>query len=752
MPSCFLPYQMTQKEVNAMKYTCVCIALIVTLLFAGNVHGETMDGHTMHLDDLPDTTVFYAFACSEQFACLCDAYANTYDWLNLSTREIETSPSVQTIAGVEDGGYRSCMTLISDGKDIYSVVATIRQNGSEAHFEQFELCRIGPDQGEQVVQEINLSEAIFEDEAGEYTLECTDAMMRDGWLCLLFAEEGEGTGFYNQPYLLLAQNITTGARYSYSVADVISLLDFSDTELRYAHYAKDGAELRIAGIYLENGQTKDYGILLEDTYPDCMTYDRENKIIYYTQASRLYGVEAQGAEPKLVANLPMSRAKRLFPLSDAHALAVSDHSAGVVDMDWKMEPAQVKLSATGGYIPQFEVDHPEISIEKKSDMMSEEVVTAVLTRSDTPDLLSLNTASNQVYYALKNRGYLLPVEQPAILDTVAQMYPALQEAVSMDGKICALPLGIQYGDTLGYDLSAAEDLGLDKMPSTWQEMIDLLNCWPEISERNPDIFLFRDFFGWPLRQTVLHYMRVSYDAYRDSSGGTIYYDTPEFYSLMDLYGQIDFERIEAADNVFGEERALFRTAFDWTLGGADMYDGRPLLLAISEEIPVRLSATIRVLAINPNSRNPESCLLYMQYASEHLSAEDRLMMMPGFNEPQRADDYEEVLLQTQTNIRQLEEEIRKAAPDADVMDLKAQLESQQTFMKELEDAWVISPNDIEAYRAFAEQICFSDPIAVSEDDLDVLEDIRRRFEAGEMSRDQFVHDMDRRIQMNLQEN
>lgn len=735
-----------------MKHAGVCIALIFVLLFTCSAYGEDMDGHAMNMDDLPDTTVFYAFACGDQFACLCDAYANTYYWLNLTTQEVETYPSVQIIPGAENGGYRSCMTLVGDEQDIYSVVATIRQNGSEAHFDRFELCRIDQNQEEQVVQEINLSEIVFQDEVGEYTLECTDAMLAEGCLCLLFAEEGEGMGFYNQPYLLLAQNIATGEQYSHSITDVIALLDFSDKELRYAHYAEDGAELRLSGINLENGKTKDYGLLLENTYPDCMAYDDENRKLFYTQASRVYGIEAPGSEPRLVANLPMSRAERLFLLSDARALAVSDHTASAVDIDWETEPAQIKLSISGGYLTQFEVEHPEITFEKTSDMMSEDIVTAILTRSETPDLLSLNTASNQVFYALKERGYLLPVEQAEILDTVGQMYPALQEAVTLNGKICALPLSIQYGDALGYDISAARDLGLDEMPATWQEMVDLLNRWPEISARNPTICLFRNFLDWPLRQTVLHYMRVSYDAYRDSSGGILYYDTPEFRALIELYDQIDFEAIEDTDRVFGQERALFRTAFDWTLYGSDMFDGCPLPLAISEEIPACLSASMRVLAVNPNSLNPETCQLYMQYAAEHLSVEDRLMMMPGFNEPQRADDYEEILLQTQTNIQQLEAELQKAAPNADMVELKAQLENQQNFLKELEDAWVISAEDIEAYRAFANQICISVPIAVNEDELSVMEDILWRFEAGEMSCDQFIREMDRRIQMNIQEN
>lgn len=735
-----------------MKHARICIALLLVLLLAGNICGEDRAARAMPMDALPDTAALCAFACGDKFACFCDTHANAYYWLNLSTWEMEASPSAQTIDGAENGGSRSCIALAGDGREIFSVVATLHRNGAETHFDRFELCKIDQNQNEQLVREIDLSEIILQDEAGEYLPECTDALLAEDYLCLLFAEESEGMGFYNQPYRLLAQNTATGAQYSHSIADVIALLDFSGMELRYAHYAQDGAELRLSGINLETGKTKDYGLLLENTYPDCMTYDGENRKLYYTQASRVYGIEAPGAEPRLVANLPISRAKRLFLRSGAQALAVSDRELGAVEIDWEKEPAQIKLSISGGYLTQFEVEHPEITFEKASGMMSEDIVTAILTRSETPDLLSLNTASNPVFYALKERGYLLPVEQSAILDAVGQMYPALQEAVRLNGTICALPLGIQYGDALGYDISAARDLGLDEMPATWREMVDLLNRWPEISARNPDICLFRNFWDWPLRQTVLHYMRVSYDAYRDSLGGVLYYDTPEFHELMELCDQIDFAAIEATERVFGQARTLFRTAFDWTFYGADMSEGRPLLLAISEEIPAHLSASMSVLTINPNSQNPEACRLYMQYAAEHLSVEDRLMMMPGFNAPQRSDDYEEVLRQTQTNIQQLEAEIQKAAPDADLLELRAQLENQQNFLKELEDAWVISPEDIETYRAFANQICISVPIAVNEDELSVLEDILQRFEAGEMPRDQFIREMDRRIQMNMQEN
>lgn len=721
------------------------IALLAFMLWVSCI--EAQNNPARAESAIPESAVLYAYACNDKWICMCDAHSKTYFWKKVADGSLIAKPSIEPLDGDAEG-YRSCMALASDGSEIYSINATILRDGDEARFGCFELYRLSPEGEDRFIREIDLSQIVLRDEMGEYTLECTRARLSESWLCLLFEEEGGD--LQNSKYRLIALNLESGRQVSHEMANVCELFSASDAKMQYA-YLRENDGVGLAEISLENGGVRDYGALMEGVQADRLAYDAAAHAIYYAQGSRIYAVRQLGDAPKLVAYLPFAQAKYLHVLGGDRLLAVSDNDMADVQIDWNMPDAKTKLQISGWPLASFELAHPEIQLEQSRDMMPDETVTTILTRSEVPDVLSMNTASDQIFHALKNRGYLLPLENESVTDQIRQMYPAIQETVSIDGKICALPVELICGDALGYKPAVLEALDIENPPETWPEMVDLLNRWPVLSKENPEICLIHNGSEEPLRQLILRHMLSSYEIYRCNAKPLLGYDTPEFRALMDLYAQIDFDGIEAAGQVDDLPDALLMAVFDWSPISSNMEDGYPLILGIAEGMCGYLPASMFAYAINPNSLHPDESQEYLAFVAKARRADSRIQMTPDFNEPQREEGYQESVDSLRAEIQELEEALAKASPDAETTELQQKLSSAKAALPLFENSWAISAAAIEKYRSFADRIRIQTPIAVSNEEQMALDNSRTRFLRGEMETEAFIREMDRRIRMNAGE-
>lgn len=160
-----------------------------------------------------------------------------------------------------------------------------------------------------------------------------------------------------------------------------------------------------------------------------------------------------------------------------------------------------------------------------------------------------------------------------------------------------------------------------------------------------------------------------------------------------------------------------------------------------------------VVAINPNTENPELCQSYPDFAAENISNSDKIMPVPDYDTLERPDDYEAAVQSGQKKTDRLEAELENSAEDTDVEGLKTEPEKARTSLKNIEgNDRVVTPEEIEIYRSYADKICVSVPMAISDDDLSVIQETISRFEEGEIDAGAFIGDMDRRLRMDAQEN
>lgn len=381
-------------------------------------------------------------------------------------------------------------------------------------------------------------------------------------------------------------------------------MHFSDSQVFYATYNETYDRVELQGYDLINDVINEYGTIKIEGRPDYITFDKTERKLYVCYDTRIYGLTSVDAEAKLVANMPVTHVQAGYMLNRDQFVAITTNRCCSVNLDWNTPEAESTIVVSGGILREYEIDHPETQLIEYESLTADEIVAAILTRSTIPDILMINTADTFVYEALKRRGYLLPLTDNRIIECVSMMYPNVQKTVMVNDEIVGLPIAMWGGNVLGYNTEAWRSIGLDKIPSTWNEMVDILNQWPVLSARNSDLSLITEPYEMTFPQQILNAMLSSYEAFLDSADGLKRYDTAQFRELMRLYDSIDFASIESTNTVYGGNRSLLIDDFLWDVGGSMMKAGAPLLLSIAEDEPAVLPASMTVLIVNPCTENP----------------------------------------------------------------------------------------------------------------------------------------------------
>lgn len=121
-------------------------------------------------------------------------------------------------------------------------------------------------------------------------------------------------------------------------------------------------------------------------------------------------------------------------------------------------------------VAQWNELHPEIQIETAVVSQSEYITTAITTayaNGEAPDILYVEPSTFTKY---ASKGMLADLTPYYSEELKAGILPSVLEAVTYDGKLCALPMELE---TLGlfYNADMLEEAGIQP-PSTWDELYE----------------------------------------------------------------------------------------------------------------------------------------------------------------------------------------------------------------------------------------------------------------------------------------
>ena len=201
------------------------------------------------------------------------------------------------------------------------------------------------------------------------------------------------------------------------------------------------------------------------------------------------------------------------------------------------------LYVIGNYIPypEFEAymeEHPDVEIEYDGTDSSMGLVEAVLTQTDVADMYVLSPSIGHGFVALRDRGYLEPIEDEELLRFARSLEPGLQPGLEHDGRICAIPFDAIVQKVLFFDPISWKDAGLteEQLPKSWTQLFRFLaEDWPEVAEEHPEISAF---MGTQDAERFLNVVQQNYQNYHGMKGD-LSFETDEYRAMMEAFSQAD---------------------------------------------------------------------------------------------------------------------------------------------------------------------------------------------------------------------
>ena len=400
---------------------------------------------------------------------------------------------------------------------------------------------------------------------------------------------------------------------------------------------------------------------------------------------------------------------------------------------------------------------------------NENLVENMMNRDSSVDIYVMSS-SDSGYDAVYNRGYMLELSgSEKIKALVDRMYPSIQEALSYDGEIVAVPMQV-YGWGLAVNRKTAERLGLDiaDVPTNWSDfLVFLKDTLPQYLEKDEKVTLF--YAGMTesdAKGQLFNIMFEDYQTYVNYTDPSMGYDTELMHSLLEKLEAIDFAALGLAPDAesesesevgvvayeYSDDQVLLETGAGRTFG--NFYDANyePLLMSMDANTPALMPLDMGVAFINPFSEHPETAIQFLEQMVDALP--DTLMynLDPTLNEPIRSSYYETQIEEMNEMLEKLKAELETADP-ADKQALEENIRDYEQSMEWYENnGWEVSQAQMDWYRAHDDNVV-AEPVnwLYSSSTGGEAWNLIQQYLDGQISAAEMLEGIDGKVQMMLME-
>lgn len=394
--------------------------------------------------------------------------------------------------------------------------------------------------------------------------------------------------------------------------------------------------------------------------------------------------------------------------------------------------------------------HPEIEAVPMED--DTEFIRDALDHSDAVDVYFFHTLQSTVFETLRDKGYLLALDNPELVAFTQSLYPEFQSITVHDGEVCAIPFSMIIQPGLGVYMDTWQKCGFteDDLPTTWGQLMRFaVKIWPSISNQYEDIGLFDEADN---TYSFLTQIGNNYEAYRASHNYEFGYDTLEFREILELFQQMN--RAEEYDEYEDAQEFLFCCDYSPSVRryGENV---RALRLSFKEGEGPCWATGVLVMAINPNSKHIDEAVELIKYVTQHLNVYDRMDMCPGKNAPIIGDLYYESMAAYDSQVRLYSQRLASAEDEVSCKEIEMERDAydleMRSFLSEIK--YEASPESIQQYRQEVENALV--PIyrtGLSREEYRAVNEKRQQFLDGQISVDQYISELERRFVFNALEN
>lgn len=273
---------------------------------------------------------------------------------------------------------------------------------------------------------------------------------------------------------------------------------------------------------------------------------------------------------------------------------------------------------------QFAQDHPEITLRHSNAEMSGQAYLTMLMTNDEYDVYELPVGP--LYEALKEKGYLLPIETSEAVQCFSdRLYPYLQPVLLKDGQLYGVPIPSEEDmvecvswSVWSYAKELWQEEGLGELPATYEELLTRMIDW----EKNGGDSAYRlidvnldpgGFVATVFRAYVLQY---------ETKNEVLSFDTPVFRQIMTLLKEYH-DLYQPLDN---------RQALILPYGGYMSESGEEGYAwmappVFEEDQTASITASMNIYAVNARAKHPKEAFAYIEAALQALNEPSLLMMV-----------------------------------------------------------------------------------------------------------------------------
>ena len=742
-----------------MKRILVLVMVLVLFMFStctaeGFFFGSYTAEHSLHaVAVIGDQYVLYDTIGSHY--CL---YRGETLLSDLSSRtNFDTNDKMQRI-------YRSALCVVSDEQSFYGIEMNLDENynTSTVKFGRGEVHRLNFENNTtELVAELDVSPAIVKQEGSsiESMMRFIGAALSGNNLYLVFevplSQVESGVFFADEAdieHFALRYELGNPTPQRISLAGGAKLIAAQGSTILYSALTADSNDVQICMLDTTTDQrTVLQTISGKEGRPAHFAYDIPNAKLYYNLNGQVFEMDATG-KTTLVALFPFQDIQGLFLLSGNQIGAWTTEAWELRTIDPNAKDNIVKLSVYGGLnnslIEDFMRANPSISIVDANSDVS--LIDTVLTKSSTPDVLFMRTVTDPAFIDLRERGYLLPLESEAVQSVISKMYPDIVKNVTSNGSVVALPISQTTQPMLGIDMAVWNEMNLGNAPTTWDEMFDLIERWPEILKDHRFVSLFNpELINDDARYILFRRMLNDYEYYRRDQSEPTGYNTEIFRHLLDRFSAIDFREV-FKPQLASANQTLMISDLSPSARTVDE-EMTPLALKVSEGAQSYMATTLNVVAINPYSKNIEAAKAFVDYCAENLDPLARVELMPDENAPLRPDNYDRTLESQKETVAEAQRLLDACENEVDRQPLEESLASKQSILEMFEDSWIASESSIAQYRAVAEHIYVYSLDSIDISNAASLGDVINRYLSGELPAESLIGELERRYVMRAQE-
>ncbi len=417
----------------------------------------------------------------------------------------------------------------------------------------------------------------------------------------------------------------------------------------------------------------------------------------------------------------------------------------------------------------FGNSHPDVAVVIDDGYSSTtELVESMMNQDDSVDIYTLSVDSG-AFDAVYNRGYMVELDDERLTSAISEMYPAIQDALTRDGSVIAVPLSV-YSWIPGLNYEGFEKIGIprEQVPDNWTELMELL---PELPDKLPEdgsVTIFGEYATQEdVRDQLFNAILTAWRTQLFAEGGDPHYSDPELVNALELASTLDLAALGLPE---GDDEAE-AAAYSWiggtgdnrpcqlivfsvgcTLGNFYNNDAEPALLSVAPGGETGLPLSMTVAFVNPFSKNVD---LAQEFLVEMMNCLDETVTY-NLSDKYAEPVHNQTMLASIEDARETLESMKaqlEVAEDVDKPALEEEIANQEAYIADMEkNSWKISQEDIEQFRAMDDKLLVSryDFLNGADDDGE-LADLTQQFLDGKVSAADFLKEVDRKVRMRAME-